>query len=70
MNIDFIKTNNLIHDRYIIIDYKNKNEKIYHLGSSIKDTGNKITTITEISDINIYHNIIDKLLINNKLIIK
>ena len=70
LNIDFIKTNKLIHDRYIIIDYKTENEKIYHLGASIKDIGNRITTITEINDIDIYHNVINKLLKNNKLIIK
>ena len=70
VNIDFIKTNNLIHDRYIIIDYKTNNEKIYHLGSSIKDTGSRITTINEINDINIYHDVINKLLTNSKLIIK
>lgn len=70
LNIEFIKTNNIIHDRYIIIDYKAKNEKIYHLGSSIKDTGNKISTITLINDNHLYHNVINKLLSNDKLIIK
>jgi len=38
-----IKPNNkLFHDRYFILDYKTNNQKIYHLGASIKD-GGKIT---------------------------
>lgn len=44
----FKKNNNRFHDRYIIIDYKTDNEKLFHCGSSSKDAGNKITTITKI----------------------
>ena len=69
INITFKKTNNKIHDRYIILDYNSEQEQIYHCGSSSKDSGNKITTITKINDNNIFHNIIDNLLENKKLLL-
>jgi len=69
INITFKKTNNKIHDRYIILDYNKETENLYHCGASSKDSGNRITTITKISENNIYHNIIDKLLLNKKLIL-
>lgn len=69
INITFKKTNNKIHDRYIILDYNKETETIYHCGTSSKDSGNRITTITKISENNIYHNIIDELLLNKKLIL-
>ena len=69
INITSKKTNNIIHDRYIILDYNQETETIYHCGASSKDSGNRITTITKISENNIYHNIIDELLLNKKLIL-
>ena len=38
-----------VHDRYIIID----NQKLYHLGASIKDLGKKIFSIHELHQNNI-----------------
>ena len=55
------------HDRYIIIDYDTKNEIIYHCGASLKDAGNKITTIQKIEDPFIYNKTIKELLKNNYL---
>ena len=52
INITFKRTNNEIHDRYVIIDYGKRSEKIFHCGSSSKDSGKRITTITEIKDNN------------------
>lgn len=46
LDINFIKTHNKIHDRFIILDGK----KIYQCGGSSKDLGNKITSIHEITD--------------------
>ena len=69
INITLKKTNNKIHDRYIILDYNQETERIYHSGASSKDSGNRITTITKISENNIYHNTIDELLLNKKLIL-
>lgn len=69
INITFKKTNNKIHDRYIILDYNKETETIYHCGASSKDSGDRITTITKINENIIYHNTIDELLLNKKLIL-
>ena len=57
-----IKDNKRCHDRYIIVDYKTKNEIIYHSGASLKDAGNKVTTIMQIEQTELYHKLIDELL--------
>ncbi|HVP50166.1 MAG TPA: hypothetical protein VMT56_02985 [Candidatus Bathyarchaeia archaeon] len=41
-----VKTNNKIHDRFILLD-----DKCWSVGSSIKDLGNKDTVIREISEV-------------------
>ena len=69
IDIDFIKTNGIIHDRYIVLDYNTSNEKIYHCGASSKDSGKRINSIIEINDRENYHLIINKLLNNNELVI-
>lgn len=70
INITFKVTNNIIHDRYIILDYGKKTERIFHCGTSSKDSGNRITSINEINDKEVYKNIIDNLLNNNELVLK
>ena len=62
LTIRFRKTSGIYHDRYIIVDYGTKNEHIYHCGASSKDAGNKVTTIAEVSDRQVYHSIVDALL--------
>lgn len=58
-----IKSNNgLFHGRYIIIDFGLKNEMIYHSGPSSKDAGKRIDTITKIEEIDLYKDIIERLL--------
>ena len=69
-SIDFIKTMKKAHDRYIILDYKTKDMKVYHCGTSSKDAGKKITTITRIKDISGYIKMIDDLLANSSLVLK
>ena len=69
INIIFKKNNNRVHDRFIILDYKLDLEKIYLCGSSSKDSGNKITTITKIENIELYTSLIDEMLNNDDLII-
>ena len=56
-----------MHDRYIIIDYNTKEEKIYLSGASSKDAGKKISTIIEIEDTQKYHGIVDEIV--EKLIV-
>ncbi len=54
-------THHLVHDRYIFIDHGHDSEKGYHCGSSSKDSGNSITSISEIEDIRYNQLILDKL---------
>lgn len=68
--ICFQQTCGIYHDRYIVIDYNTDKEKIYHCGTSSKDAGNKVTTITKVVDCQIYHQLVDTLLQNPSLSLK
>ncbi len=61
LNIE-IKPNKGIHDRYIVLDFGTKEEKIYHCGGSSKDAGNKIMTIDQITYIKAYKQVIQEML--------
>jgi hypothetical protein len=61
------KTKKKFHDRYIFLDYGLKGEKLFHCGASSKDAGNKITTIMQIENTEIYHVLMEKLAINPRL---
>jgi putative uncharacterized protein (fragment) len=67
INIKIKVTNKKYHDRYIAIDYGTKKERIYHCGCSSKDAGNKVTSITRIEDIDLYHPMFDELLLSPML---
>lgn len=62
-NVDItLKTSGgIYHDRYIFIDHGTKNEKIFHCGGSSKDAGKRVTSITKVEDVMLYHNIINNL---------
>ena len=62
--------NGVFHDRYIVLDYGTKDEKIYHCGASSKDGGNKVMTITLITEGVIYHSLIEAALKSNALNLK
>lgn len=66
-NIMFIRGGNKAHDRYIVLDYGTKAMKVFHCGASSKDAGKKITTITEIKEVDIYKETIKNLLANQPL---
>ena len=65
-NIDFIENNKQFHDRYIVIDL-NTNYRLFHCGTSSKDSGKNINTIMEVPEKDIYIPLINKALNNNKL---
>ena len=69
-SITFIQSAKRAHDRYIILDEGTKDMKVYHCGASSKDAGNKITTITRLTDIDDYKNTIRNLLGKAPLILK
>jgi hypothetical protein len=61
VSIDKVSAAHKFHDRYILIDFKTKSEKLYHCGASSKDAGNKITTIVQLDDIEAYRNMFEEL---------
>ena len=69
INLKLKITGKKYHDRYIAIDYETENETIYHCGSSSKDAGNKISSITKIEELNLYmyHTMFDELIKNRDL---
>ena len=69
INIILKKNNNRFHDRYIILDFNTKNYMIYHCGASSKDSGNRINTITELLEKEVYIDLINEVLNNEELII-
>ncbi len=69
IELSFRKTCGIYHDRYIVVDYNTSMERIYHCGASSKDAGNKVTTITEVTDRQVYHPIVDALLLNPVLLL-
>lgn len=60
----------IFHDRYIVIDYNTADERIYHCGASSKDGGNKVTTITAVTDGAVYHPVIEQLIQNPPLTLR
>lgn len=70
LKIDIKKADNIFHDRYIILDYNTSDEKIYHCGSSSKDGGRKVTTITKIDDTSIYKPLLAQLQKKQTLVLK
>ena len=68
-SIEFIKSDNIVHDRYIVLDYDSCNMKLYHCGASSKDVGKAVTTISQIKDIDEYKSLIKSLLKNWQLIL-
>lgn len=70
LKIDIKKANNIFHDRYIILDYNTPDEKIYLCGSSSKDGGRKITTISKIDDTSLFKPILSQIQNNQILQLK
>ena len=62
VSIDKVSAAHKFHDRYILIDFKTKSEKLYHCGASSKDAGNKITTIVRLDDVDAYRDMFEELL--------
>ena len=69
INITLKKNNNRFHDRYVILDFNTDNYMIYHCGASSKDSGNKINTITNVLEKEVYIDLINEILNNDELII-
>ena len=73
IKIRFIRTDNQIHDRFIVVDYNRPDEIIYHAGASEKDAGNKVTIISKFDDSLVkdaLHGVVERLKMNPKLRLK
>lgn len=57
--IKLIDSKSINHDRFIILDYNTKSQKIFSSGSSLKDAGNKVSVMVELKDILLSREIID-----------
>ena len=66
-DIKLISSAGRVHDRFIVLDFEASNQSIFHCGSSIKDSGNKITSIIRIRDTGLYSKMIAELLDNHEL---
>lgn len=64
---EYKKANGVFHDRYIVLDYNMQSEKIYHCGASSKDGGNKVMTISLVTEAQVYHQLLDTALSNDTL---
>ena len=62
INITIKPNNNRFHDRYIFIDHLTDNFKVFHCGTSSKDAGNRIHTIVEISEIELYMRLLNEII--------
>jgi hypothetical protein len=69
-NITFLQSLHRSHDRYIVLDEGTKDMKVYHCGASSKDAGNRITTITRVSDIDEYKPTIKAMLGHPTLVLR
>ena len=71
IQVEFITTGGIMHDRFIVLDYGEQNERVFHCGASSKDAAVKLATaITEIMSDDMkaqMHGLIDKMKQNPKL---
>ncbi len=69
INITMQKTEGIIHDRFIVLDYNTVDERVFLCGASSKDAGSRITSIVEDFGIQKYDAMINALLMNSTLIL-
>lgn len=67
LKLTFLSDGGIFHDRYIVLDYGTENAVFYHCGSSSKDGGNKVMSITLIEDSVVYYPLIDRAMKNPPL---
>ena len=70
ISISFKRTDNEIHDRFIIADFETGDYKVYLCGSSSKDSGNKLTIIQEYGSKDLLVPVIKSILNNTELELK
>ena len=69
LKITMQHTGGVFHDRFIVLDYGTKDERVFLCGASSKDAGSRIMTIVEDFGVQKYDPIIKKLLRNAVLVL-
>ena len=67
INITMQHTGGIFHDRFIVLDYGTKDERVFLCGASSRDAGGRITSIVEDYGIDKYKPMIKRLLKNGVL---
>ena len=67
INLTMQHTGGIFHDRFIVLDYGTKDERVFLCGASSKDAGGRITSIVEDFGIDKYKPMIKQLLQNSAL---
>ena len=60
----------MVHDRYIVLDFGTDAMRVFHCGTSSKDAGSRMTSITELRDTAIYAEAVSNLLANPPLTLR
>ena len=48
VELEMFRSGGLMHDRFIVLDYGEKSERVYHSGASSKDAGRRTTLVSEV----------------------
>lgn len=74
IHVTFIRNGGIMHDRFIILDYNEESERMYHCGASSKDAAVRLTTaIMEITSDDMkrqMHTLIDQIINNPALVLR
>ena len=73
IQVEFIRSGAISHDRFIVIDYKTEEERLFLCGSSSKDAGYRTSSITEFANETIkkaFHEDLEKMLNNPPLVLR
>ena len=70
VRLSFQKTCGKVHDRFIILDYGTRTEKVYHCGGSSKDAGKRVTVLTRLEDTRLISPMMEDLMKNSKLVLR
>ena len=73
IQVEFVRSRAISHDRFIVLDYKAEEEKLFLCGSSSKDAGYRTSSITEFANETIkkaFHEDLEKMLNNPPLVLR
>ena len=73
IQVEFIRSGAISHDRFIVLDYKAEEERLFLCGSSSKDAGYRTSSITEFANETIkqaFHKDLEKMLNNSPLVLR